>query len=622
MSRFASACHPPRRRRIAARTAACLVLIAGLLGPWHAQIADAAGPQTITSQVIGYQNNVTTTNPFSTTAVNELLVVFVSMDGDSVTGETDTLTGAGLTWTNAVRANAKFGMASIWWAIAPSILTNQTLTSTRSQSQARGGIITVQGFLNAAGIGATHAASGTNAAESVSLTTLQNNGWVWGAGSDWDSNQPRVAGAQTIVDQQFNPNGDTYWDQRQSAATATSGTSVPISDTGPSGDRWNMASVEIDPPSPYTSPPTADVHVSTLSDNNGTYITSPPISTTQTNQVLTAWITDEGPPPGGDPIATVTGGGLTWTKAVGTSAEGNDASMWWAVAASPVTNIQVVGTHTISTSAGFIIVDAWTGVDPVTPVGATQAVALPTGAITGSITTTRANSWVWAVGADYTGASARTLGSNQSMVYQQLDTGAGDTYWTQQQNTTTPSSGTSVTMNDTAPSVDQVDFVIVELLATPQSAASLTVNSGATVGFASAPGAITFPSVTLASTAQTVSQSPPLDISDLSGSGSGWNLQVVSTNFVNGTHSLPAGNVQDLVTPPESCDFAGECALATDSVSYPFTMSTSAQKLVNATAGTGMGAETITPSLTMTIPATAYSGTYAATWTFSLATGP
>jgi hypothetical protein len=39
--------------------------------------------------------------------------------------------------------------------------------------------------------------------------------------------------------------GDTYWVQARTAPIATAGTSAQITDTAPTNDRWNLASVEI-----------------------------------------------------------------------------------------------------------------------------------------------------------------------------------------------------------------------------------------------------------------------------------------------------------------------------------------------------------------------------------------
>ena len=51
------------------------------------------------------------------------------------------------------------------------------------------------------------------------------------------------------------PAGDTFWVQRQTAPTPTAGTSVALSDTAPTADRWNFAAAEVLPAGTDTKPP-------------------------------------------------------------------------------------------------------------------------------------------------------------------------------------------------------------------------------------------------------------------------------------------------------------------------------------------------------------------------------
>jgi hypothetical protein len=68
-----------------------------------------------------------------------------------------------------------------------------------------------------------------------------------------------------------------------------------------------------------------------------------------------------------------------------------------------------------------------------------------------------------AVGHDWDNAVARTLATNQVMLHQYLDTGAGDTSWSQYLGQITGPAGSLVTMNDTAPTNDRWDMAAVEL---------------------------------------------------------------------------------------------------------------------------------------------------------------
>jgi hypothetical protein len=66
-------------------------------------------------------------------------------------------------------------------------------------------------------------------------------------GNDWDEAVARTLPAgQTLVDQYLAAVGDTFWVQRQDSATIA-GQRVTISAAAPSGDRWNLAAIEILP---------------------------------------------------------------------------------------------------------------------------------------------------------------------------------------------------------------------------------------------------------------------------------------------------------------------------------------------------------------------------------------
>jgi len=104
-----------------------------------------------------------------------------------------------------------------------------------------------------------------------------------------------------------------------------------------------------------------------------------------------------------------------------------------------------------------------TGTNGSGAIGATGTGNSSRGAPTASLTTTRSGSWVVGVGNDYDNAISRTPGSGQRLVHQFL-TPTGDTYWVQMQNTTTPKSGTTVSINDTAPTTDRYNLSICEIL--------------------------------------------------------------------------------------------------------------------------------------------------------------
>lgn len=167
--------------------------------------------------------------------------------------------------------------------------------------------------------------------------------------------------------------------------------------------------------------------------------------------------------------------------------------------------------------------------------------------------------------------------------------------------------------------------------APPPPLASLGVTSVLNAGTRSfidaTPGNVTFPAVSLGSADQTVTASQPLVIADATGSAAGWSVSVTSTTLTSGARTLSNNAVTVMGAPSIACKAGVTCTLATNTVTYPFTLpaATTAptpQKLVNASAGTGLGAQTVTPIWRLEIPATTYAGTYTSTWTYTLSAGP
>lgn len=155
--------------------------------------------------------------------------------------------------------------------------------------------------------------------------------------------------------------------------------------------------------------------------------------------------------------------------------------------------------------------------------------------------------------------------------------------------------------------------------------ATATISAGS-LAFVSAPGNVSF-SATLNGTDQTVTSNQGLDVSDATGSGAGWNITATSTTFTTGTHTLSTSATTVTATPTTACDAGSTCTLATNSVSYPYTLpaggtAPTATKVFNAAANTGLGNETVTVVWRLAVPATTFAGTYTSTWTISLVSGP
>jgi hypothetical protein len=155
--------------------------------------------------------------------------------------------------------------------------------------------------------------------------------------------------------------------------------------------------------------------------------------------------------------------------------------------------------------------------------------------------------------------------------------------------------------------------------------ATLTAGSLAFVGTVPA---VSF-SATLNGLDQTVSTTQALDVGDATGSGAGWNITATSTTFATTSpvHTLSTSATTVGSAPSVACDASTSCTTATTNVTYPYTLpaastAPTATKLFNATANTGMGNQTVTPTWKLAVPASTFAGTYNSTWTLSLVSGP
>ncbi len=226
-----------------------------------------------------------------------------------------------------------------------------------------------------------------------------------------------------------------------------------------------------------------DVIVSTDRSSAGTSITSPSFSSKSANELLLAFVSADASS-SGVRVTGVTGAGLTWVLVQRTNVQMGTAEIWQTFAPAVLSGGTVKATLSQSVVASMTVV-SFTGTDTsgtngsgaIGNKGSGNATA---GAPTATLATTRANSWVWGVGNDWDNAIARTVGTNQTMVHQYLAS-VGDTYWVQRESGTTAVSGTSVTINDTAPTSDRYNLSLVEVLPAPGTMPVAVNDSYATI---------------------------------------------------------------------------------------------------------------------------------------------
>jgi hypothetical protein len=210
-----------------------------------------------------------------------------------------------------------------------------------------------------------------------------------------------------------------------------------------------------------------DAQVAVHSTSASSTIKTPSFSTASTNELLLAFLATDYLSGANTTVTGVAGGGLTWSLVIRTNTQSGSSEIWRAFATSPLSNTTVTATLSQKVVASLDVL-SFTGADQTGAngsgaIGATKSASAKSGAPTASLVTTRSGSWVFGVGNDYDNAIARTVGPGQSLEDQYL-TATGDTYWVQLQNLTAPVVGTTVTINDTAPTADRYNLSIVEVL--------------------------------------------------------------------------------------------------------------------------------------------------------------
>ena len=226
---------------------------------------------------------------------------------------------------------------------------------------------------------------------------------------------------------------------------------------------------------------------------SGSKIISPSFSTAAGNELLLAFVAADNPGSGTNTsVSSMTGAGLTWQLVQRTNVQLGTAEIWRAFAVGTLTNVSVTAQLSVTVASANLTVISVTGADysgtnGSGAIGAIGTANSSSGAPTASLVTTRNNSLVLGVGNDWDQAVARIPGANQSLIHQYL-TANGDTDWVQRQNSTSPLSGTSVTINDTSPTTDRYNLSIVEVLPIAGTSSSPTYAISGNISGAGASG--------------------------------------------------------------------------------------------------------------------------------------
>jgi hypothetical protein len=140
---------------------------------------------------------------------------------------------------------------------------------------------------------------------------------------------------------------------------------------------------------------------------------------------------------------------------------------------------------------------------------------------------------------------------------------------------------------------------------------------------------LTLSALTYSNSAQTNTGTMTLTVDDASGTGAGWNVTILSSDFVytgsNGGTDIPAVNFS-LAAAATPVRTAGQAVDATNGPKVPATSPIgtldSARKVIQANANYGLGTYTQALDVSLSVPAQSRVGTYTGTLTTTISVGP
>lgn len=136
-------------------------------------------------------------------------------------------------------------------------------------------------------------------------------------------------------------------------------------------------------------------------------------------------------------------------------------------------------------------------------------------------------------------------------------------------------------------------------------------------------------SATLDGSNKTPTFTVPMTMDDSTGTGAGWNVTLTSTQFSTGgaTPRTLAADASTITAATASCVAGATCTAPDNAIGYPLTVpaagvAPAAVKIFNASLDMGMGKFDLSPSVSVSIPANTYAGTYSSILTVTGASAP
>jgi Bacterial Ig domain/Lysyl oxidase len=283
---------------------------------------------------------------------------------------------------------------------------------------------------------------------------------------------PGVVGVQYLVDGQPlagavgpGPDHPLDWDTQ----TVTNGSHwMAAQATDGSGLIGTSAVVELNvantPP-----PPPGDLSIDQIFATDGQGSVTDLVSSSGPDRLLLAFVAGDGP--NGTPqTATVSGGGLAWTLERRANAQNGTSEIWKATAADPLAGASITSTLAHSGYYQSLTVVAFEGAEGV---GASAGASAASGAPSVQYAASADGSWGFGVGNDWDSAVPRTLPSDQTEIHEYLAP-AGDTFWVQSRATPVDLAGTLEEISVVAPTDDQWNLAVAEVLPAPPSQQDVT----------------------------------------------------------------------------------------------------------------------------------------------------
>lgn len=149
---------------------------------------------------------------------------------------------------------------------------------------------------------------------------------------------------------------------------------------------------------------------------------------------------------------------------------------------------------------------------------------------------------------------------------------------------------------------------------------ALVVGASASLSLSAQP--VSFGNVNIIGADQSITASPPpWRASDGRASGDGWHVTLQSTDFIATAGTIPAGQLKLQVQQSSITTVSGNAPPVSLVTSYQ-PLSDLPLKFIAASPGNGMGTYDFIPEFQLTLPASAYAGTYTASLTTSINSGP